>query len=108
MNRRAGCCRASSPSARSSPCPAARSCSRGATCTASPSSSRAAHGRRDRDESRQEGADMNEQVTVGLVQMSMGEDREANVEKAFGMARAARERGAELIVFPELFNGIYF
>ena len=40
--------------------------------------------------------------------MSMGDDREANVEKAFGMARTARKRGAELIVFPELFNGIYF
>ena len=51
---------------------------------------------------------MNEQVTVGLVQMAMGEDREANVEKAFAMARTARERGAELIVFPEIFNGIYF
>jgi N-carbamoylputrescine amidase len=51
---------------------------------------------------------MNEQVTVGLIQMAMGEDREANVEKAFGMARTARERGAELIVFPEIFNGIYF
>ena len=30
---------------------------------------------------------MNEQVTVGLIQMAMGEDREANVENAFAMAR---------------------
>lgn len=51
---------------------------------------------------------MKEQVTIGLVQMAMGDDREANVEKAFAMARAARDRGADLIVLPELFSGIYF
>ena len=51
---------------------------------------------------------MNETVTLGLIQMAMADDREANVEKAFAMARAARESGAELIVFPELFSGIYF
>ena len=51
---------------------------------------------------------MNDTVTVGLIQMAMGDDREANVEKAFTMARTAREGGADLIVFPELFSGIYF
>ncbi len=51
---------------------------------------------------------MNETVTVGLIQMAMAEDREANVAKAFSMARRARESGAELIVLPELFSGIYF
>jgi N-carbamoylputrescine amidase len=51
---------------------------------------------------------MRDQVTIGLIQMAMGEDRDANVEKALSMARAARERGAELIVLPELFSGIYF
>ena len=51
---------------------------------------------------------MNETVTLGLVQMAMGQDREANVEKAFSMARKARAQGAELIIFPELFSGIYF
>jgi len=45
---------------------------------------------------------------VGLVQMAMGDDREANIEKAFSMARGARERGAQLIVLPELFSGVYF
>ena len=51
---------------------------------------------------------MKESVSLGLVQMAMGDDREANVEKAFAMARKAREQGAELIVLPELFSGIYF
>ena len=51
---------------------------------------------------------MNETVTLGLIQMAMGDDREANVEKAFARAREARAAGAELIVFPELFSGIYF
>ncbi|MGZ4198915.1 MAG: nitrilase-related carbon-nitrogen hydrolase, partial [Thermoleophilia bacterium] len=51
---------------------------------------------------------MNDTVTLGLIQMAMGDDREANVAKAFAMARAARESGAELIVLPELFSGIYF
>ena len=51
---------------------------------------------------------MNETVTVGLVQMAMGDDREANIEKAFSMARGARERGAQLIVLPELFSGVNF
>jgi len=51
---------------------------------------------------------VNETVTLGLIQMAMGDDREANVEKAFARAREARAAGAELIVFPELFSGIYF
>ena len=34
---------------------------------------------------------MNESVNLGLVQMAMGDDREANVAKAFAMAREARE-----------------
>ena len=51
---------------------------------------------------------MNETVTLGLIQMAMGDDREANVERAFDRAREARAAGAELIVFPELFSGIYF
>jgi len=51
---------------------------------------------------------MNDSATIGLIQMAMGDDREANVERAFAMARAAREQGAELIVLPELFSGIYF
>ena len=51
---------------------------------------------------------MNETVKLGLIQMAMGDDREANVTKAFARAREARAAGAELIVFPELFSGVYF
>jgi N-carbamoylputrescine amidase len=47
-------------------------------------------------------------VTLGLVQMEMGPDREANIESACALARDARERGAELVVFPELFSGRFF
>ena len=51
---------------------------------------------------------MRQSVTLGLVQMAMGPEREANVEHAVALARRARERGAELIVFPELFTGPFF
>ncbi len=51
---------------------------------------------------------MKHAVTLGLVQMAMGSEREANVEKALALARRAREQGAELIVFPELFSGRFF
>jgi len=47
-------------------------------------------------------------VALGLVQMAMGPEREANIEHAFALARRARERGAEVIVFPELFSGRFF
>ncbi len=51
---------------------------------------------------------MKRSVTLGLVQMAMGPEREANLERAFAMAREAREHGAELLVFPELFAGRFF
>ncbi len=51
---------------------------------------------------------MRASVTLGLVQMAMGPEREANLEHAFALARRAREQGAELIVFPELFSGRFF
>ena len=47
-------------------------------------------------------------VTLGLVQMAMGPEREANLERAFALARRARGQGAGLIVFPEIFSGRFF
>jgi len=41
-------------------------------------------------------------MRIALVQSRAGPDREANLERALGSMRAARERGAELVVFPEL------
>ena len=47
-------------------------------------------------------------IRIGMVQMAMSEDFEANAEKALdGVARAARE-GAELVCLPELFAWRYF
>jgi N-carbamoylputrescine amidase len=51
---------------------------------------------------------MKDVVTVGLVQMTCGEDRVANVDKACAMAREARGAGADLIAFQELFASTYF
>jgi len=49
-----------------------------------------------------------DRVTLGLVQMAPGEYREASLRKACELAGQAREEGAELIVFPELFTGPFF
>ena len=45
---------------------------------------------------------------VGLVQMSMGPDPEANFESALGQIRQAAERGANIVCLPELFRAQYF
>ena len=45
---------------------------------------------------------------VGLVQMSMGAEPEANVEAALGHVREAAKRGANVICLPELFRAQYF
>jgi agmatine deiminase len=47
-------------------------------------------------------------VTLGLVQMSMQDDVEANVSKAIAMAREASSRGASIVCLPELFATRYF
>jgi N-carbamoylputrescine amidase len=47
------------------------------------------------------------QTTVGLVQMSMTADPQANLEKAIARVREAAERGATLICLPELFRTLY-
>ncbi|HEX7729783.1 MAG TPA: carbon-nitrogen hydrolase [Terracidiphilus sp.] len=45
---------------------------------------------------------------VGLVQMSMGPDPEANLEAAVGHIREAAKRGAQVVCLPELFRAQYF
>ncbi len=47
-------------------------------------------------------------VTVGLIQMSMCDDREKNVEKAVRMVGDAAARGAGIVCLPELFSSPYF
>jgi len=45
---------------------------------------------------------------IGLVQMRMGEDASANLEKAIRGLREAAERSAEIVCLPELFQTRYF
>ena len=47
-------------------------------------------------------------VVVGLVQMSMAEDPEENIDRAARLVSDAARRGAELICLPELFSLQYF
>jgi N-carbamoylputrescine amidase len=46
--------------------------------------------------------------TVGLVQMSMGPDPEANFAAALGHIREAAQLGAHIVCLPELFRAQYF
>ena len=48
------------------------------------------------------------EVTVALVQMSMGKDEAANMKKALEMVATAAKNGAQIVVLPELFLGPYF
>jgi N-carbamoylputrescine amidase len=45
---------------------------------------------------------------VGLVQMSMGPDPEANLKSAIGHIHEAARRGANIVCLPELFRAQYF
>ena len=47
-------------------------------------------------------------VRVGMVQMSMSDDRDANVRKAKEGVSEAAERGADVVCLPELFASRYF
>ncbi len=47
-------------------------------------------------------------VNVAAVQMTMSEDKEANILKAERMVREAARAGAQIILLPELFEGLYF
>lgn len=48
------------------------------------------------------------QLRVSAVQMSMSDDRDQNLSTAEHLVRSAAERGAQLILLPELFEGPYF
>ena len=48
------------------------------------------------------------EVTLGLVQMAMDDDQEANVSKAIAMVGEASGRGASIVCLPELFASRYF
>jgi len=51
---------------------------------------------------------MNSKFQVGLVQMSMSADPNANLEKAASRIEEAAKQGAEVICLPELFRSPYF
>jgi len=48
------------------------------------------------------------EVTLGLVQMAMDDDHDANVTKAIAMIGEAAQRGASIVCLPELFPYRYF
>ena len=47
-------------------------------------------------------------IKVAAVQMSMSDDKKSNVQKAQVKVREAAENGANIILLPELFEGLYF
>jgi len=47
-------------------------------------------------------------VKVSSIQMSMSEDKSTNVNKALRLVREAAFNGANIILLPELFEGLYF
>jgi N-carbamoylputrescine amidase len=47
-------------------------------------------------------------LTVAAIQASFGPDMTANIDKAEGLVREAAKAGAQLVLPPELFQGIYF
>lgn len=47
-------------------------------------------------------------VKVSAIQMSMSEDKVSNVDKAEHLVREASKNGAQIILLPELFEGLYF
>lgn len=47
-------------------------------------------------------------VSVGLVQMAVGTDKQANIKKALELTREAASRGAQVICLQELFSTQYF
>lgn len=47
-------------------------------------------------------------VKVSAVQMQMSEDKVSNVDRAERLAREAASNGAQIILLPELFEGLYF
>ncbi|MFA6193204.1 MAG: N-carbamoylputrescine amidase [Sulfurimonas sp.] len=47
-------------------------------------------------------------VKVSAIQMSMDEDKSANISKAERLVREAAKNGANIVLLPELFEGLYF
>ena len=47
-------------------------------------------------------------VRVAAVQMSMSSDKVENITRAEAMVREAASKGAQIILLPELFEGLYF
>jgi agmatine deiminase len=47
-------------------------------------------------------------VIIGLVQMSMVDDKDENLKKAIAMTEEAVSKGAKIVILPELFAGPYF
>jgi len=47
-------------------------------------------------------------VKVSAIQMSMSEDKNSNVSKASSLVKEAAKNGAQIILLPELFEGLYF
>ncbi len=47
-------------------------------------------------------------LTVAAIQMSCGDDLDANVDRAERLVRAAAAEGAQIVLIPELFEGPYF
>lgn len=47
-------------------------------------------------------------VKVSAIQMSMSEDKTANISKAERLVREAVKNGAQIVLLPELFEGLYF
>lgn len=47
-------------------------------------------------------------VKVAAIQMSMSENKEANRAKAEKLVRQAAQEGAQIVLLPELFEGLYF
>ncbi len=53
-------------------------------------------------------ADSNPAVRLGVVQMAMGPDKEANLAKAVKLIGEASGKGADIVCLPELFSTTYF
>jgi len=47
-------------------------------------------------------------LKVSAIQMSMSENKEQNIKKAIRLVKEASLNGAEIILLPELFEGLYF
>jgi len=51
---------------------------------------------------------MSREVKVAALQMSMSEDKTSNIAKAKRLVEEAAKNGAQIILLPELFEGLYF